>query len=333
MANLRYILKRGGYLLITAFFAITLNFLIPRLMPGNPAVFVLLSRYGNRINPHELNLVESQLHLTGSLWSQYVGYMSGLFHGNLGVSYFYYPESVSQIIATHLPWTLFLLGTATVISVIIGVSIASYIGWRLGGKSDSLISAISMSLGAIPFFWLGLIFQVIFGVMITVFGFHLFPVAHGFGGNVVEGPNIPFILSVLHHAFLPLITLILISFPSFALLMRNTISTIINEDYVLMARAKGLRTWRLKKFYVNKNAKLPVATSVALALGSIVGGAFLVEVVFSYPGIGYVLYNAVTTKDFPLIDGIFLVITFTVMIANFLVDILYSVLDPRVVLQ
>lgn len=333
MANVRYVLKRGMYLLITAFVAITLNFLIPRLMPGNPALFVLLSRYGNNINPHELHLVESQLHLTGTMWSQYVGYMTSLFHGSLGISYYYYPATVSSIIAEHLPWTLFLLGTATLISVFVGISIATYLGWRLGGKSDSLISAISMSLGSIPFFWLGLIFQAIFAVMITVDGSHIFPVAHGYGTNLTPGLNSAFILSVLHHAALPLITLVLISFPSFALLMRNTISTIINEDYVLMARAKGLRTWRLKKFYINKNAKLPVATSVALAFGSIVGGAFLVEVVFSYPGIGYVLYNAVETSDFPLIDGIFLVITFTVMIANFIVDILYSFLDPRVVME
>ena len=259
--------------------------------------------------------------------------MSSLFHGYLGVSFYYYPATVVSIIGSHLPWTLFLLGTATIISVFVGVSIATYIGWRLGGKSDSIISSIAISLGSLPFFWLGLIFQIVFGLMIVINGHHLFPIAHAFSADVYPGLTFSFISSVLWHSTLPLITLVLISFPGFTLLMRNTISTIINDDYVQMARAKGLRTWRIKKMYVNRNARLPIATSVALAFGSIVGGAFLVEVVFSYPGIGYMLYEAVTTSDFPLIDGIFLIITITVIIANFIVDLLYAFLDPRVVLE
>ncbi len=333
MLTLRYVRRRVLYLVLTLFVAISINFFLPRLIPGNPALTVLLTRYGNHITPQELQLVKSQLNLSGTLWQQYVGYMVSLFHGNLGTSFYFYPATVSSIIAGALPWTLFLLGSATVISVFLGVTIASFIGWRLSGKTDSIVSTISISLQSLPVFWLGLILQIVFGLMIVVNGVGLFPVAHAFSTNVTIGPNFPFITSVLYHSAIPILTLVLISFPGFALLMRNTISTIINEDYVMMARAKGLKTWRLKKMYINKNARLPVATSVALAFGSIVGGAFLIEVVFSYKGIGWYLYTAVTTSDFPLIDGIFLVITITVVIANFIVDLLYSFLDPRVVLE
>lgn len=331
MITFRYLVRRLVYTVITFFIAITFNFLLPRLVPGNPAKVILLSRYGDRFNPQRLKLIESQLHLTGTLWQQYTGYMVSLFHGNLGVSYYYYPESVSSIIATHLPWTLFLLGTSTVISVFLGVSIATFIGWRLGGNADRFASALSMSLASVPFFWLGLIFQLLFGVIITIDGAHIFPIAHAYNPLLTPGLNTPFLLSVMRHALLPIITLVLISFPGFTLLMRNTISTVIRDDYILMARAKGLRTWRLKKHYINRNARLPVVTSIAFAFASIVGGAFLVEVVFSYPGIGYALFNAVTNGDYPLIEGIFLIITVTVILANFLADILYSFLDPRVV--
>ena len=331
MITLSYLLRRVAYTIVTFFVAITFNFLLPRAIPGNPAKFILLSRYGNQFNPQKLKLIESQLHLTGTVWQQYEGYMTGLFHGNLGVSYYYYPATVSSIIATHLPWTLFLLGTSTLISVIVGISIATFVGWRLGGMADSFVSAVSMSLASVPFFWLGLIFQMIFAVMLVFDGFHIFPVAHAYNPLLTPGPTPTFIFSMLRHALLPVITLVLISFPGFTLLMRNTIATVIKDDYILMARAKGLRTWRLKRHYINRNARLPVVTSVVFAFASIVGGAFLVEELFSYQGIGYVLFNAVTTSDYPLIEGVFLVITLTVIVANFLADILYSFLDPRVI--
>jgi len=332
MITLGYLVRRVIYVIITLFVAITLNFLLPRLAPGNPALLILLTKYRGEINPNQLKIIESELNLRGTLWQQYLGYWGSLLHGNLGVSYYYYPEPVANIIITHLPWTLFLLGTAMVVSVIIGIIIGSYSGWKRG-MSDSFLQAFSIGLTSVPYFWLGLIFQLIFAVLITFNGYHIFPVAHAYGLTVTPGTNFPFIISVLRHATLPLITLIITTFPGFALLMRNTVITVLDEDYVLLAKAKGLSSNTIRKYYVNKNALLPVTTSVALAFASIVGGAFLVEEVFSYPGIGYTLYNAVTTSDYPLIEGIFLIITFTIVLANFFVDILYAYLDPRVVLK
>lgn len=317
---------------ITLYIAITFNFLLPRLIPGNPAITILLSRY-KYLPPGKVKLLEREFNLTGTLWQQYTGYLNGLAHGNLGVSYYFYPESVSQIIMTHMPWTLFLLGTATIISVIIGVAYGQYIGWRTGSSTESLLSSIAITLAAVPYFWLGLIFQLVFAVLILIDGMHIFPVAQAYSYYVTPGLNFPFIESVAWHAALPLITLIITSFSGFALIMRNTMATALNEDYILMAHAKGLTQRRIMKRYASRNAILPVATSIALSFAYIVGGAFLVEVIFSYPGIGYTLYNAVTVGDYPLIQGIFLIITTTVILANFFVDIMYAYLDPRVSLR
>jgi peptide/nickel transport system permease protein len=330
--TLRYIVRKIVYMSITLYIAITFNFLLPRLIPGNPAVTILLSRY-KYLPPGKVKLLENEFHLTGTLWQQYVGYLTGLVHGNLGVSYYFYPESVSQIIMTHLPWTLFLLGTATIISVLIGVSYGSFIGWRSGSRTESLLSSIAVSLTSVPYFWLGLIFQLVFAVMIIIDGTHIFPVAQAYSYNVTPGPNLPFIESVAWHAALPLITLVITSYPGFALIMRNTMTTALHDDYILMANAKGLTQRRIMKRYASRNAILPVATSIALSFAYIVGGAFLVEVIFSYPGIGYTLYNAVTVGDYPLMQGVFLIITTTVILANFLVDIMYAFLDPRVSLK
>lgn len=327
MLSLRYVVKRLTYSLLILLVAMTFNFFLPRLVPGNPAVTILISKYGY-LNPQELKLIESQFHLNGSIWQQFQYYWISLAHGNLGISYYFYPESVGNVILQHLPWTLFLLGTASVISIFIGVFVGTYMGMRNGQFSDSFLSTLSISLFSIPYFWLGLIFQALFAVIITIF-----PVAQAYSYGETVGPNLPFIWSVLTHAALPLIVLVLTIFPVFALIMRNTMITTLREDYMTVAMAKGLRSWRLVKRYARKNSLLPVTTSIALQIGYIVAGAFLIEVVFSYPGIGYTLYQAVFNSDYPLIQGIFLIISASVILANFLVDILYAVLDPRVVLR
>jgi len=328
-----YLVRRIIYMAITLFVAISFVFLLPRLAPGNPVLVILLTKYGGVIKPEQMKIIESQLNLSGTLWQQYLSFWGSLFHGNLGPSYYYYPASVSSLILSHLPWTFFLLGTATFISVVLGVFVGSYSGWKRG-YSDSFLQAFSIGLTSVPYFWLALIFQLVFAVLIILGnGSHLLPVAGTYGLFVTPGFNLPFIVSMLKHSTLPLATLVITSFPGFALLMRNTVITVLDEDYVLLAKAKGLNNNTIRRLYVNKNAILPVATTVALAFASIVGGAFIVEEVFSYQGIGYFLYTAVTEYDYPLIEGVFLIITFTTIFANFAVDLLYAFLDPRVVLK
>ncbi len=327
MISRQYILKRLGHSLIILLIAMIFNFLLPRMAPGNPAVTTLISKYGY-LNQKELALVESQFHLTGTIWQQFGYYWVSLLHGNLGISYEFYPQSVSSIIATHLPWTLFLLGTASVISILIGVSIGTYMGMKSGMIQESFLSTLAISLFSIPYFWLALIFQAIFAVSLKIF-----PVAQNISYGIQAGLNIQFLTSLFYHAALPIIVLTLTIFPVFALLMRNTMTTTLSEDYMTVAMAKGLKSWRLVKRYAKKNSLLPVTTSIALQIGYIVAGAFLIEVVFSYQGIGYVLFLAVENSDYPLIQGIFLIISMSVIFANFFVDLFYAYLDPRVVLK
>lgn len=333
LITIRYLVRRIVYMALTIFIAITLNFLLPRLIPGNVALTVLFSKYGTRFNPQQLKLVESQLDIHGTLLQQYEVYLIDLVHGNFGYSFYNFPESVSTIIAQSLPWTIFLLGSATVVSVVIGVMYGSYIGWKSGTLTESFLSSAAITLSSLPYFWLALILQLAFAVMITIGGAHLFPVAGAYATGVVPGPNFAFFGSVLWHMALPLITLVITTFPGYALLMRNTIVNVLGEDYMLMAVAKGLRQERVRRRYATRNAILPVSTSVALSIGYIVGGAFIVEEIFNYPGIGYQLYQAVTNQDFPLIQGVFLIITISVVIANFAVDLIYAFLDPRVTLK
>lgn len=323
----RYVAIRSVYALVTAFVAIVINFLLPRIIPGNPAAIILFANY-HYLPPGKVQLLEQEFGLKGSLLYQFERYMIELFHGNLGISFSNYPDTVAHLIATHLPWTLFLLGTATLISSVLGVFFGRIMGWRAGSKLESSVSSVFIALTSMPFFWLAIIFLLVFAFMIPIF-----PLGGSISITAVPGFTLSYISNIADHAILPLITLVITTFPAFALTMRNTMVNQNREDYLLMAKAKGIPMRLIEKKHAARNAVLPVTTHIVLAFGYIVGGAFFVEVVFSYQGVGYLLYNAVTSYDYPLVDGIFLMITITVIIANFLADLLYAFLDPRVELR
>ncbi len=329
MITTRYLIIRTIYAIVTGFVAIVLNFLLPRIGGTNPAISIVLLR-NHYLKESQVKLLEAQFGLQPhtSIFLQFKDYIIQLLHGNLGISYYYYPESVSHVIFSHLPWTLYLLGISTLVSSILGVIFGRITGWRAGSKSESAVSSIFIGLTSLPFFWLALVFVLLFAVFLPIF-----PVGGVFSVFMVPGPNFSFIWSVIYHSILPIITIVITTFPAFALTMRNTMINQNKEDYLLMAKAKGIPQRIISKKYAGRNAILPVTTHIVLAFGYIVAGAFFVEVVFSYKGIGYVLYNAVESYDYWLIDGIFLIITFTVIIANYIVDLLYAILDPRVELR
>ncbi len=329
MITRRYLVVRTTYAIVTAFIAITINFLLPRLIPGNPADVILFANY-HYIPPGKAKLLEAQFGLTtNNLGIEFYDYLKQLFlHFNLGLSFSYYPATVAQLIESHLPWTLYLLGVSILLSSVLGVIVGRWIGWRAGSRSESVTSSIFIGLTSLPYFWLAIIFILLFAFMIPIF-----PLAGSFAITVTPGLTISFISSVITHSLLPIITLVITTFPAFALTMRNTMVNQNKEDYLMMARARGLPRHVIEKKYAARNAILPVTTHIVLAFGYIVAGAFFVEVVFSYQGIGYLLYKAVTSYDYPLVDGIFLMITITVIIANFLADMLYAILDPRVELR
>jgi peptide/nickel transport system permease protein len=322
--TMKFALQRMSFYLITAWAALTLNFFLPRLMPGNPAAAALSSEQ-NTLPPQALKALTAAFGLRTSegLLGQYGRYLADIFQGQLGISTSYFPAPVWSVIRAALPWTIGLVGVGTVLAFLIGTALGVVAGWRRGTAWE-LVVPVGTFLTAMAYFWFGLILVAFFGLKLG-----WLPFAGGYDAQDTVGLNGQFIGSVLSHAILPALTIVVPALGGWALGMRNMMSTVMGEDYVLMARAKGLRPWRVTWQYAARNAILPNISGFALSLGFVVSGAIGVEVVFSYPGIGYVLYHAVTSNDYPLMQGIFLVIVLAVLIANLIADFIYLLLDPR----
>lgn len=322
---MRHLLRRVGFYLAALWAAITLNFLIPRLEPGNPAQ-ALMARLQGRLDPRAQHAMEIAFGISHeSLWSQYGQYLNNLFHGNLGLSITYFPTPVSTVIAQDLPWTLVLVGTSVIISFFVGTLLGVLTAWRRGSRLDSILPPVMTFLAAIPYFWFALLVLYLLGSVLN-----WFPLYGGYDLSIEPGWSPDFILSALQHALLPALTIVVASVSAWLLGMRNTMITTLSEDYLLMAKAKGLSDRRVMFMYAARNAILPNITSFALSLGFVVSGSLLTEIVFSYPGIGLALLQAVQNADYALLQGIFLFIVIAVLGANFLADLFYSALDPRV---
>jgi len=321
---MKYLLQRLAFYLFTAWAAVTINFFIPRLIPGDP-VMSLVSRSRGQMSTEAIHslYVLFGLDKNVSLWQQYLDYWGQLAHGNLGTSFTFFPSSVSEILAQSLPWTLGLVGVTTVLSFLLGTGAGVVAGWRRGSWADALIPATTF-LSSIPYFWLGLIAIAVFAGANGAF-----PSAGGFDPGLVPNWDPVFIGSAIQHSLLPAATILVSSISMWILSMRNMMVTVSSEDYITVAHAKGLSERRVMLGYAARNAMLPNISAFALSLGFIVSGTLLVEIVFSYPGLGFELFQAVGSKDYPLMQGIFLVITISVLLANFLADVAYVALDPR----
>uniref|UniRef100_A0A7C5Y9C0 ABC transporter permease n=1 Tax=Fervidobacterium nodosum TaxID=2424 RepID=A0A7C5Y9C0_9BACT len=322
---MKYFLNRLFFFLLTLFFALTLNFILPRLMPGDPAERVL-SRFGGEI---EKNAVEAMRIALGvdkdkNMFVQYGEYLKNTFTGNFGISYLHYPVSVKDVLSSSIPWTLGLVGISTVLSFILGTFLGIYAGWNRDKKSGMGLLVFSLSLRAVPYFWLAMLFLYVFGYKLG-----WFPLANAYSTKE-QLTGLKFVLSVLYHAILPSITLIVASLGSWILTMRNNMVSVLAEDYILLAEAKGLDEKYVMVNYAARNAILPSITAFGISLGFVVSGALLTEIVYSYPGIGYQLYRAVLSQDFPLIQAIFFFIALSVLLANLIMDFVYAFLDPRV---
>ncbi len=319
-----FILRRLGFYAIAAWVALTANFFLPRAMPGN-AVEAIMSKFPN-LQPPAYHALEAMLGVghPGSLWSQYLAYLDDVVHLNFGISVSSYPAQVSTLLGETIPWTLTLVGTATVMAFLIGTGLGILAGWRHGGWLDRLLPGL-MFLQAIPYFFLALILLTLLALRL-----HVFPIGSGYAGGLIPGWHWDFIGSAIYHSLLPAFTIVITSVAGWMLQMRNVMITTIGEDYVLAAQAKGLPTRRVVLTYAARNALLPQLQGFGLALGFVVSGAIVMEIVFSYPGIGLLLFNAVTSDDYPLMQGVFLVITFAVLLANMIVDVVIVAADPRV---
>jgi peptide/nickel transport system permease protein len=320
-----FILRRLAFYLVAAWVALTANFFLPRWMPGS-AVQSIMNKFPN-LQPSAYAALEAMLGVghPGSLWHQYGSYINDVLHLNFGTDVTEYPASVSSLLVETIPWTLILVGTATVIAFFLGTALGIMAGWRHGGWLDRVLPGL-MFLQAIPYFFLALVLLE----LLAVKG-HLFPIAQGYNAQVVvPGWHWAFIASAIDHSILPAFTIVITSVAGWMLQMRNVMITTIGEDYVVAAQAKGLSNRRVIFTYAARNALLPQLQGFGLALGFVVSGALVMEIVFSYPGIGLLLLNAVTSNDYPLTEAIFLVITFAVLLANFIVDLVIVLFDPRV---
>ncbi|MFE9957387.1 ABC transporter permease [Micromonospora sp. NPDC005299] len=321
---MRFLLQRTAFYLFTAWAAITLNFFIPRLVPGDP-VQSLISRNQGRISADAIQSLRVLFGLDAheNIWQQYLDYWRQLLHGDLGLSFTFFPTPVSTVIGDSLPWTVGLVGITTIISFLLGTALGVGAGWRRGSWVDGLLPATTF-LSSIPYFWLGLVAIAVF----TGPG-SFFPSSGGYEAGLVPAFDGYFIPSAIKHSVLPAATILVSSMSGWILSMRNMMVTVSSEDYITVAHAKGLSERRVALSYAARNALLPNVSGFALSLGFIVGGTLLVEIVFSYPGLGYQLFQAVGYKDYPLMQGIFLIITISVLVANLLADVAYLLLDPR----
>jgi peptide/nickel transport system permease protein len=323
----RYLLRKLGFYVVALWTALTVNFFIPRLMPGNP-VDIMLSKLGQHgpVAPETRRAVEALLGTDTHqpLLAQYGDYLHSLAAGNLGVSVSFFPAPVTSIIAQTLPWTIGLIGLATIISFALGIGLGTVAGWKRGSWLDNVIPVTTM-FQSVPYFWLALILLFVFGSVVSIF-----PLNGGYDVyNTVPGFNPAFAGSVLYYGTLPALTIIISSVGGWMLGMRNMMVSTLSEDYMLTAEAKGLRPGRVMRTYAARNAILPSVSGFAISLGFVVAGSIVTEAVFSYPGIGSALLQAVSSNDYALMQGIFLIITLSVLGANLLVDLLYSVIDPR----
>ncbi len=322
---MRYILRRLGFYAVAAWASLTLNFFLPRMMPGDPES-VIFARFRGQLRPEEVEALREAYGLSDDpIFLQYFTYLTHVLRGDFGLSISAFPAPVTDVIATGLRWTLLLGGVSLVLGFVVGNALGVLGTWRRGSLLDSTLPPLLIFIGSFPYFWLATL-----ALYLLSFELGWFPLRHAYSDRLSPSYSLDFVQSVLIHLILPAGTVVLVSIGGWLLGMRNTMIATLAEDYITFAEAKGLSQRRIMFSYAARNALLPNITAFGMALGFVLGGALLTEVVFSYPGLGYQLLTAVRNLDYPLMQGLFLMITFAVLGANLIVDLLYVRLDPRV---
>jgi peptide/nickel transport system permease protein len=340
----RFLAQRLGQAILTILFVLVVNFILFRSLPGSPerillrgtrisaqALEIQRERWGlnDPLLPIELQIDEQGVTLVdfpaSLIDNQLVAYIGSLARLDLGLSFQFRGRDVAEVIAEKLPPTLLLFGIGEIIAIFLGLGLGALAGWRRGKPSDYVGTSVSLVLYSMPYFWLGMILLIIFAATL-----HWFPTT----GMVTPGAEyanpIDQVVDVARHLVLPVTTVALGLIGAYSLLMRSAVTEVLSEDYVQTARAKGLKGDRVLRAHVLPNAMLPAVTLVAINLGYIVAGAITVEQVYSWPGLGTLTVDALRTRDYPMMSGIFLVLSISVVLANFAADLIYGVLDPRV---
>lgn len=324
-----YVLKRVGMWVLTIWLGTTIIFIIPRLAPGDP-VAAMVSRMSAQSGyvENSAELIEvwrARFGLDEPLPMQYIKFVGNALRFDLGYSLANFPSRVDAMVLQSLPWTVGLLLVATLISFLLGNTIGALMAWEKTPGSVKALLPVSLTFTSIPFFMLGILFIYVFA-----FGLRWFPPSGAFGRGLTQGFNLPFMTSVAYHAVLPAFAIVVASMGFWALGMRGMMITTTGEDYVILAEAKGLKPSRIFWMYGVRNSILPQVTALALSLGAIVGGAVLVEYIFAYPGVGYLLYQGIVTADYTLIQGIVFMIIVTTATLVLILDLIYPLIDPRI---
>ena len=326
MGTRRYILGKVAQAVLTLAFVMVFNFFLFRVLPGDPAA--LLLRGTTAFNAENLEEVRSDLGLDEPLPQQFLTYVTDTATFEFGESFYLRGANVAEVIGDRIWPTILLLGTSTIASAIIGLIIGIYGGWRHGSKFDVGSLSFTLFVYAMPEFWFGILVLMAFAG-----GVGPFPAIFPTGGYETPGADLSgwaHFTDILNHLFLPWMVLTIAYLGQYALIMRNSVIDVMNDDFVQTARAKGVREKQVLRHHVVPNALLPTMTLILLSLGFIFGGAITIEYVFSYPGLGLLTVQAIDSKDYPLLQGLFLLFSAAVIIANLVADVLYSYLDPRV---
>ena len=325
----KYLLKKFFWYLVTLFVAVFLNFLLPRLIPGNPISFLVTQATAGLSDAAALKQIYeaymNEFGLDKPIFQQFIIYVGNLLRGNMGMSIFMYPQKVTEIIAAAVPWTLRLQIPAIITGWFLGNSLGALAAYRKG-IFDKVFFPVFLFIAAIPAFGLAIV-NVHFLANIL----NLFPGRLGYAFDFIrpDWTDPAFVLSVISHYRLPFLTMVLVAIGGQSLGMREMSIYELNADYVKYSRLMGIKDSKIV-WYVFRNAMLPQITGLALSLGTMIGGNLIAEIVFSYPGIGTTLLGAIKSQDFPLISGCTLIISLTVLAANFVVDIICGIIDPRI---
>jgi peptide/nickel transport system permease protein len=325
---MRWFLRRLGFYVFATWVALTITFLLPRLMPGDPIGGILQHLSPSQIQSNPGIIRTYQALLGGghqSIWESYIQYLHRVATLDFGISTSNYPTKVSEVVARTLPYSIVLVGVAFVIAFLLGTAIGTVAAWRRGGSFDTVLVPIFMALGAFPAYFTGLIVVYFFGLKLG-----WFPIQHAYDNGDTPGFNWPFISSAVRHGILPAFVVVIAYAGGWVLNMRTVMINTIGEDYVAMAQAKGLRDTRVMTRYAARNAILPPLNGFAAQFATAVGGVIFIELVFSYPGAGFTLQQAALGNDYPLTQALLLVFALCPIVANFIMDLLNLVLDPRV---
>ena len=327
-----YVVRRLGRALVVIWIVASGVFFLVRLLPGNPVEVYINTQIGQYGKTYEQAAAEAagifSFNPNTPLWRQYLDYVVGVFTGDLGNSIVSPGITVVQKIALHLPWTLFSVGLALVISVAIGLTLGMVMAYRRGGVIDHSVSLIGSALHAVPNYLMAILIVVVGAVQLGIIDFAR--MRGNSSPGLKPGFNYTFIADAMYHATLPMITYILTTVGTWALVMKSSTTQVLGEDYVTVAKARGLNELRIQSNYVGRNALLPLVSQIATQAGFVVGGAIFVEQTFAYRGVGLALFESISSRDYPVIQGILLVVTIVVVLANLAADLINAALDPRI---